>query len=413
MTTCPDADIMNNKTQFDDLNLDCQMLIFDHFNLSTLVVVAETSKYYQSLAADVFKRNFAKMEIQIFTPFLKHSTIFGGENYTATQNVDIATKLVRNFGYLIDSLKIGHYSHYDEQTKQINKMINLYCSETLMRISIQSYKENIFDSMKVPFKKVVDVYIDGRYDKLGGQLLNLNDIFPSMHRLFLNYVKISDLTSIELTFSHLQYLHIEIYQYEDIDRIDDAAFKRFIKKNPQIRTMKLLHGSRRSLEFISKFSTNLETLKIKWYDERVPNEGRQQIYFGNVKRLEMEHSSQSIPENITFSNLIEFKSDAHPNNCHKWIDFVDQNRNVSILRLTGRYINNAEFSMLVTFNLSLTEDSLKCDSDVNGQTIIQFIENSKDLRQINLLFNQRDTNSLKPITTSIRSRKLEGFFLVM
>lgn len=53
-------------------------------------------------------------------------------------------------------------------------------------------------------------------------------------------------------------------------------------------------------------------------DKKVPYERRQQIHFGNVKtkRLEMEYSSQSIPANITFSNLIEFQTDAIENIVH-------------------------------------------------------------------------------------------------
>lgn len=53
-----DDPVLDDKMKLEDINADCQLLILEMLDLTSLVKMAEMNKKYSVLAADVFKRKF-------------------------------------------------------------------------------------------------------------------------------------------------------------------------------------------------------------------------------------------------------------------------------------------------------------------------------------------------------------------
>lgn len=68
------------RTEFMDMNTDCQLLIFGNLNFATLFPLSETNKYLSSLAREVLKRRFAEK-----TLIISMSYYFGRTEYNVNE----------------------------------------------------------------------------------------------------------------------------------------------------------------------------------------------------------------------------------------------------------------------------------------------------------------------------------------
>lgn len=68
-----DDRVLDEKMKLEDINTDCQLLILEKLDLPSLVKMAELNKKYSILAADVFKRKFGKLilNLKLSVDFLK------------------------------------------------------------------------------------------------------------------------------------------------------------------------------------------------------------------------------------------------------------------------------------------------------------------------------------------------------
>lgn len=390
------------------MNEDCQLLVLNHLKLPELATMAETSKYFLSLAVGVFKRKYSRKSIKIMGSFaigsVKH--IHYNDDSIELQDYETIPKVLRYFGHLIRRLQVEYYVVFDKEIKNINRNINLYCSDSLIEFDVHSGHEDFFDDMTKPFKNVKLLTIRGRFNSLDSKTLKMNELYPAMKRLILINVKVFNFDWIYLRHSNLEYLCVDVNQNADENMaakyLSEGDVDTMIKSNPQIRTLRLGSITQNLLKLISKDLPALENLELEDYDEWNSNFEHRNILLPNVKFFKMERGSHSIPDNIAFPCLEVFESDGFPDYCTRWINFIENNKNLRKVRVYQHHIRNSELLRFARANLKLEEIALMCANNVEDGTIIKFMENSKNLRKIYL------NKYIMPNTGSADNRSLSS-----
>lgn len=374
------------------LNLDCILLIIEKLELLELTNISETNKNFSYLAADVFRRKYSRKTIKIMGSFSIGSTkhIFYKNDEIEIQDHEIVPKVLRNFGHLIKSLRVDYIILFESEIKNINRYINFYCSNALINFDVHSGHDDFFDNMIKPFGRVTNVSVSGRFNSLGSKSLKLNELYPAMINLTMKNIKVIDSSWINLNFPHLNYLCVDVSQNTDprnaANYLSEADVVQLIRSNQQIERIRLGSITQNLLQMLAKYLPKLEHLELESYDEwNSYNFEHRKIRFDNVKRFEMESGSHSVPENITFNQLEEFKTDGCPNDCTRWIGLIENNKSLRKIHVYERYIRNSELLRLAQANLEMIEISLWCGRDVEDETIAMFIENSKQLMKMHLV----------------------------
>lgn len=327
------------------------------------------------LACDVFRRKFSKRTASIYLPYVKSKDMYEPETneYFHIAHVEVAAKMLKYFGHLIRSLSVQIFSGIRAETELIKKSINLYCSETLIEIDIKNYNSpNFFESMTNPFKMVQKVSLYGKFDKLNNSQLNSGEIFPALRQLTTALsVKLDDINSIG-HFPLLERMIADFTTYEN-EEVCVAEYKRLITMNPQIRSLILIHATQDLLKFSADNLPYLESLELEYYEGRHQDESVT-IHFKNVKHFKIIGISISIPNNISFGRLIEFETGGCPKSCRKWIDFVEEYKNLEKFRLNDCYLRNQDVLRLAQAELNADEILFQCDWNINIRSIGKLIE---------------------------------------
>lgn len=384
---------MANETNFMDLNLDCQLMIFEKLSFSGLISMMETNKYFSQLATDVFRRKFSGTRIQFQAPLLDTTVTYNQtEGPIKLKDFDTISKVFKYFGPLIKSLKAKYLTSDMEIQTTINQLINTQCSDTLKQFDIISYKNNFFDDFSKPFKGVENVSVRGLFARFGGEDFCFSTLFPNMQRLTLQLAKGQNMSWFDREFKHLTHVNIDFCYYDAPGCFDEEILEKFVNKNPQIQSLRISYLSRKLLKYIAKRLNSLETLQVEYYDDdddtTLQNDDRDEIYFENLKNLTMKRGDQSMPRNIFFQNLVELRTDANPRKCTRWIEFIETNKNLKKLVVFGRFLKKEEIVRMAAAKLNLVEVTMRCKKDMDYQTIVTFIEKSNQLRKLTLKFNK-------------------------
>lgn len=200
-------DAWTNGTKLTDLNVDCQLMIFEQLNLPSLLALAEVNQAFSVLTADVFRRNYGYKTIEIRKGFSSDDmNIFEFEETIQVENFGLISTIFKHFGQFISSVKINYGKCKKSQLKEIITFVNRN-SNSLKKLQLEMY-EDVLDGIEKPFINVEDVSFVGEYKRLGNKQLSLSEIFPKMRRLSLEYVKVINRKSIALEIPTLEHLHV-------------------------------------------------------------------------------------------------------------------------------------------------------------------------------------------------------------
>lgn len=144
---------------------------------------------------------------------------------------------------------------------------------------------------------------------------------------------------------------------------------------------------------------NLDSLEIEEYDESSIS-NNQALHFMTLKRLKIDQSSVSMPSRITFDNLVELEIGLMSQKCTKWLEFVENYKNLKTLRVEFR-IENEIVMRLARDWLNLHEISLKLFKDIEIVSIVQLIQNGRQLSKAHLDMTWASAN-IKPALDILR-----------
>lgn len=365
-----------------DLGWDCQLQILEELDFISLISVAETNDHFSSLVSDILRRKLAKKSIDFSVPLysgaIKANDVHETGHSFKILNAQLLFKLLDNFGHLIMSLSIHHFSPLESNS--IYEYINLYCSETLERIHLGMKVNDFLNEFTRPFKRVKSVSIIGSPDKWTNPKLSFPALFPAVHELNLIIFSIEDASWFDHTFPKLEQISIDTLGSTGDSH--ETAIENIIRKNRQIRQLHLKNASLKLLKLLAD-ETHIETLTIQRFsnDSNIPGTDYNNIRFDNLKVFKIQNGFDKMPENIGIEQLEEFQT-TFSEDGSKWIEFVEKNKNLKQLYVLGHCINDNELYRIAKANPNLCELRGAFYRDVRDETIVNFIKNGIQLKKV-------------------------------
>lgn len=302
-------------------------------------------------------------------------------------SVGLFENVLKEFGHSIRNLMIENTVKV-ENPQLLNatyKLIEKYCSDTLVQLHLNWAGPCFLDEIEKPFKKVVNV----TWELNSHEVFNLRDLFPAMRSLCVKYddpLRIP--LNTPLKFPQMEHLSINYTNKNPDFHKTEPLVIQFMKENPQIRQLSMNQLSPRLLECVAKRLPNLEKLELCEYrhDEEF---GVHHFDFTQLKSFKFGYYlGYYWPRYINFSdNLEEFESASFPYDTH-YSDFIVNNKNLKILRIFGGLgASNKHVQLLASAHLNIEEMILDCNYDIKADSIVQLIKNTTRLNEIQLTMN--------------------------
>lgn len=183
----------------------------DKLSLRELLNKVKENEQLVSPAVEVFRQKYSKISIYIQGSFSDNSQglIFEFHQYQIQmRNYDAVFELLTNFGDLIEDLRIVYTSLTEEQSENVTQAVNKYCSKSWIALQLVHCKRDTFKLFQNSFENLSTIYVTGTISTLDSESLKFNEIFPKLRHLTLNYIRVSDLSSLERHFAHLEHFDI-------------------------------------------------------------------------------------------------------------------------------------------------------------------------------------------------------------
>lgn len=374
------------NTTFNDLNFDCMLLIVEQLNFTDLVAVAEIGSSFSTAAANVFKQHFANIPICFETPDRptnNHDEI--SPKKIVISRSETIKKVLTYFGHLISNLELYKTRGESErpQILLISELINLHCSDTLKRftLNVDVFGDAFFESITKPFVKLEYLMMRGVYHNV----IFPTKLFPSITKLKM-HAKVTDSYFINGTFANLTHFSVINEKRRANENgmpfyLEDEDVKRFILKNPQIRSLSLECKSSKFLWFISQNLPDLEALTIKFYFEDTVDP--REFAFENVRYLATQHLSGRLPRG--FRNLEVYKHRFSKDWRNTWMDVLRNNTNIKEFELySSRLLDEEELIEISQLIPNVVKITLGIGQVVPDDRIIEFVANNQVLKTIRL-----------------------------
>lgn len=365
--------------QLSDINIKCQLQIMDKLDLNGLLNVAQTSAHFETLAADIFRRKHAKKTVEIFGPLKKEAAnpIEESSVDVRIENYQTVLKFIRVFGPLIQKLTISYPNIELHERKEIHELVDKYCSDTLLTIFLNSCDQNALQNLKKPFKMVEEVIITGELETSQHSTVKLNEIFPSLRRLSLNYIETLDTDIVDVEFPHLNHFSVTFTFLMDIK----IGVEKLFKKNRHLKNLTLSYcNSFDYLKMASEYLPKLEGLWLDWENEKDEYEGSR-IEFAGLKKLRINWGRYTFWEIATPDQLEELEIECSAEECVK---FAVENRRLKKLSIVQPSLNDNDIAEIADKLPDLVDVFIFTDTEVSTNNIIKFIEGSENLRRLNL-----------------------------
>lgn len=383
-------------------------MIIEKCEIIDLISLAETNKHLQFLVKNVFRRLYSSRTIQFVTPFrVQTGTTYEAEeqyNQIFIDTYETAIKVLKHFGPLIGSIKLD-MTRFDDKFISLNNLISYQCADTLKSLEFNTHDNGVFDHFVKPFAVLETLTLYGGFQSLHSDALNDVDLFPTLCSITLINVDFKDKTCIDRNFPHLEKAYIDIHH--SAHRLNKESVAKLIKKNPQIKQLQLIHPMISLLNHIAEDLHQLESLELVFYQEIDLNFVEYDIHFDSVKRLKMSGGFFSMPINTTFGNLVEFETDAKPDYCQRWMEFIEQSNCLEIIRLNDRHLSRDEFTRLTNANVNLMAFYPKCETNINIENIFEFIERNNNLRMMHLEFDIDDAEFFNKTVQQLQEKLVD------
>lgn len=372
------------------LNVYDQIHLLESLDLDNLTSFAETNLHFSLLAADVFRRKHSMKVVKIINPFMVgYGNIVDYGHTIYIQQFGTILRVLKYFGRSISHLVIEYNDENDlimdnSSINVLSKFINTYCSSSLIHLQIRNYHATFFDEMTMPFKGVKHLSLHGRFKQLASSTLTFSKLFPALQNLSLKYMHIKNTNCIDQGFSSLTHLYVDIWHLHIPKHFNENDVERLLRKNQQIKSLKLSHSSRNFLKIVNEILPNLESLELDIYNPRRSNNDDEPIVFEHVKNFTISRSDVSAPSNIFFPKLEEFHTDISETKDDNWIDIVKENSHLIKLHVENGFVSDQQLKKLSVVSSNLTEVYFNLGTYVKYVTVCSFVKNNKDLKRLHL-----------------------------
>lgn len=319
----------------------------------------------------LYKQKYGHLPVEIIFSVDKSYKIFELNNVLRVGS-GIAISFLMAFGKLIDRLSVSFIHVPDNELGMFGKLVSDHCAETLVELKCQFKDYDAFAGVKVPFKKVKSIRIEGAKNWTEFSL-KIPDLFPEMRCLNLTDVNID-------VFNH-PYLRLREVN-ADIPISD--AFGMFVAKNPQIETLRTqLWNTSTPIEFLRMVSKKLPWLTTLEFNTPVNESSSDPIHFENVKNVSIKNRNlHSNPVKLIFNHLNRLELVMYDSIDDEWVDFIGKNKDLQTLVVKVGYFNNATLSELSTKLHNLIAAEIRCCVSTDIDVILRFLESNKRLETL-------------------------------
>lgn len=292
-----------SSTAFSDLNDDCLLEVFKHLHLTGLCSAADVCRRFRQNAQHHFASPIFKNDVLHVSAFKLHLTAPTVSLSTEIREICWqrgrfrqallqVSKLLRNFGFLVKSIKVCGCSFKPGQPKSKPKskfeknifgLISLYCTGSLTELSVVSCDitvetGNTLRPMFLHLHKLS--LISCRCSKIFGQTLSFwspeirqlkfeTNILISDHRWFRN---IDDV--LRQSFPKLMF-----FSLRDMSSIKNDDLEEFLKLNTQLKKIRLIGCRKIDVGCFKSMATHVP-------DIEAIHIGTTRITYGNEQNLE-------------------------------------------------------------------------------------------------------------------------------
>lgn len=368
------------QTKLTDINDDCLEKVFMHLSLNDLLNIAHTNTHLKSAADMVFARKFGKKGYRLYITTLHRNERVQTNGYDIRINdLKTALRLLRCYGHLILDLSITHYTASSIRTAPIKVLhyTSQYCSNSLKKITLHGICKYMSEtSMVKPLLKIETITFDCCF--LGKRMSQFNTWFPAMRCLTLNKNHLTDRSSLETHFSHLEHLYIG---YISDKHFIPGNVTAMFQLNPQLQRLFLYDlKSPAHLRSASRYLPVLEHLTIHGYSKDFYTDS--EIHFKSVRKLEIRFFCMNNEElssmNFLFDQLEEV--DMYFAHCHRIaaaVEFLKKHQSINKLKFTASFSNSPDINksnmMRIVTALPLLNDFIFIGAYFSVEEIIHFL----------------------------------------
>lgn len=226
---------------FSDIHYDCLETVFEKLTIKDLLNLADTSNTLRTLIKSRLISKFKQLkriEIENVHPGRMPSIRFDGF-CCRINDAKSSLQFLRCFGHLIQTIYIDYDADFGFLYTRIYRYLNEYCCDTLKRLRIASASTFAFNCvLDKPFSKVKQVILDDII--LGDTFSHFNQLFPNVHSLKMNNVRLINEQCIEQYFPHMHKLALEQHDTKKYSRPDrrlllrESNFAAILRLNPSI-----------------------------------------------------------------------------------------------------------------------------------------------------------------------------------
>lgn len=347
-------------------------MIFRHFDVMALLNMARTFPEFDHIIVATFRQKYSDItfEIKLSKPrSCDQNTRYEIQDWPEQVNVydlEFFKDLLQHFGKSLTRVAIPNGG--SDNLTIANRLLSEYCSESVKELNLHQISSSELLQYTKPLIAVekltcmISSELDGNF--------TLNQLFPNLQQLEISLRNEMNFNYIDCVLPHLKYLKISILSILE-ERKDQI--ERFIRQNPQIRSIDLGGTRMDLLKVISEVMPDLDSLTVSHIDS-------QNARFGNVSNFILYSYSFDGIEKLSFSHLNSFQAYYIFNRNEEMREFFRRHSHLNRLYLMQGL--GARVALDV-FTADLTDlvEAIVENYEFSVATIIRFIETHPKLEK--------------------------------
>lgn len=369
----------DGESKFANLNVDVQLFIFNHLNLTELLNVTKNYPKHSSIACETFRTKYQDYVIEIsqktdecdskgipyFIPFPAKQS----PKSIKIIDCQLAVDVLQHFGNYMNQLSIDDNNNVPHSINNIDRMANEFASESITCLNLHHLRNDTLKQFTKPFKRVRELNCEIEVNQTE-HFLRFNEIFPELRKLTLTLRLELNYTYFDCEFSHLKQLVISTNSLNPSDKIN-VHLVNLLRKNQQIESFELTCIGTIQFDYvrvIGESLLNLVNLTLNNIEL-----GNETLRFESVEHLNFVAFVPYSINRLLFARLKSIQMNYHAKTFNETREFFRNHQNLSKLQL-NLYGTDGLIELIANLE-NLTEITLIGFVSVRVDLIIGIVQN--------------------------------------
>lgn len=374
--------VSERNIQFTDVIEDVQYLILHEMNFFELLQMAQTNARFHSMATDVFSHKYRDYSIDIQTKRggVKDYNCDHTSRIILIKKFQLIERFLQLFGSRIKTLVIVNRFIEDRLSTSINKLANVYASESVTYLDLSFIKEDTLAMFTKPFTEVETVSMAVHNDQLNGNIMPFDQLFPKLKHMKIFLATDLDYHFIDVSFPYLEHIDIHVHEFSGNRK---KRVESLFRKNKQIRNVAMWDFPIDYVISINRMFPLLEKLSVNDLGNI-----NQILYFDHVREFKLASFRKAECINkLSFKKLQSFYMYYYDEDFHaEKMQFFRANRNITKLsvEIFSRSIDN-QFMQIIDELPNLREIKMvSAVGLINPEDVIKIIQSHEQLTRFNI-----------------------------